>query len=267
MAHYNIEHIEIYDDMKPNINNRFQAFFLHLIFSILTFILFLYLVIYKWYPTPYIDLEGGWYILIILLCIHVILGPLLTLIIFKKGKPDLHFDLTVIACLQIAAFIYGGNIIYQERPAYIVFAVDRFTVVSTRDIDTRLLIGTDFDKSDSSGPIPVFASMPENITKRNNLMFETLTEGAPDLEYRAEYYEPFQPNLKKAILRSSEITQHYLQHENKTKIKDFLERNNLLEKNLSFFPLVGKKKDMLVAVNRKTGNIEGAIDIDPWLNN
>ena len=253
--------------MKPNFNNGFHVFVIHSFITIFILFLFLYLMLYWWYPPPYFELEGGWDVLGILVGANVILGPLLTLIVFKRDKPGLFFDLSIIACLQIAALAYGGNIIYKERPIFIVFAVDRFTLVSTNDIQMEYLIDSSLGKNNSRGPIPVYTAIPEDNKKKNDLLLQTLLYGANDLEFRAEYYEPLLPHLKKVILRGREISKYYTHDKNKSKVDLFLANNSLSIKDLSFFPVVGKKKDMLIAINSKTGEIKGAINIDPWLRN
>jgi hypothetical protein len=48
---------------------------------------------------------------------HLALGPLLTLLVFKSGKPSLKFDLSGIVLLQLGALLYGGTLIDQHRPA------------------------------------------------------------------------------------------------------------------------------------------------------
>ena len=64
-----------------------------------------------WYPTPYFAIDGGWQVLRILAGVDVVLGPLLTFIVFKIGKPSLKFDMSCIILMQIGALIYGGMII------------------------------------------------------------------------------------------------------------------------------------------------------------
>jgi hypothetical protein len=65
----------------------------------------------------------------------MVLGPSLTLIAFKSGKPSLKFDLRCIVLLQLGALLYGGMIVYQQRPAFVVFGVDRFTTIPAAEVD------------------------------------------------------------------------------------------------------------------------------------
>ena len=115
--------------------SRLQAFLVHLSLSAAVVGSGFAIVFFIWYPQPYFEVVGAWYLIRILFIVDVVLGPLLTFIVFKPGKPGLKFDLTVIALVQVAALMYGATIIYQERPYYLVFAVDRFELVARKDLD------------------------------------------------------------------------------------------------------------------------------------
>ena len=104
-----------------------RAFAIHLTASVTIFLIFLGILFFVWYPAPYFEIDGGWTVLLILAGAHLALGPLLTLIVFEPGKPGLKFDLICIVLVQLGALLYGGTLIYQQRPAFVVFAVDRFT--------------------------------------------------------------------------------------------------------------------------------------------
>lgn len=79
----------------------------HLLISIIMALAATLLVFIIWYPPPLHLATGVTSIFLMLLIIDVTLGPLLTLIVYKPGKKTLVMDLTVIACLQIAALAYG----------------------------------------------------------------------------------------------------------------------------------------------------------------
>ena len=98
-----------------------RAFAIHLIASAAVILAFFCVMFFVWYPAPYFETDGGWKVLRILAGVDVVLGPLLTLIVFKPGKPSLKFDMSCIVLAQLSALIYGGTIIYQQRPAFVVF--------------------------------------------------------------------------------------------------------------------------------------------------
>ena len=116
---------------------RIKAFLIHGLVSISVALLVIGLVFFIWYPSPLAKAVGVTHIFLMMLVIDVILGPLLTLLVYKQGKKTLLFDLTVIVLLQISALGYGLWTISQGRPAWLVFNVDRFDNVRVNDIDNR----------------------------------------------------------------------------------------------------------------------------------
>ncbi len=86
---------------------RLRAFLVHLSLSAAIVGCSFAIVFFVWYPQPYFEVVGAWYLIRILFIVDVVLGPLLTFIVFKAGKPGLRFDLTVIALVQVAALAMG----------------------------------------------------------------------------------------------------------------------------------------------------------------
>src|SRR5690554_2066380 len=101
---------------------------IHFIFSVLFiggFIIFLNLFWYR-YLVGVTDVIEPLKLLVI---VDVIIGPLLTFVVYKHGKKTLKFDLSVIVLMQLAAFIYGAYVIYQGKPSWLVFNDSAFEVV------------------------------------------------------------------------------------------------------------------------------------------
>ncbi|MEJ2115130.1 MAG: type IV pilin accessory protein, partial [Gammaproteobacteria bacterium] len=68
------------------------------------------LIFFIWYPRPYFQANGAWSVIRILILVDLVMGPLLTLVLFKKGKPGLVLDLCLVAIIQLTALIYGVNV-------------------------------------------------------------------------------------------------------------------------------------------------------------
>ena len=85
--------------------SRFRASGFHFVISLLVGLVLLALCWFMWYPAPMLMAIGGHEIFLLVVGIDVVLGPLLTLVVFKSGKKTLKFDLAVIALLQIAALV------------------------------------------------------------------------------------------------------------------------------------------------------------------
>jgi hypothetical protein len=106
----------------------------HLGISVVIALASLGLVYGVWYPAPLHEALNVGSIFMMMLGIDIILGPLLTLIVYKPLKKTLKFDLTVIACIQLAALLYGLNTVASGRPVYMVFTKDRFDLISAYEV-------------------------------------------------------------------------------------------------------------------------------------
>lgn len=114
--------------------SRYRASGIHLLISALFLTLCLGFVVSVWYPGFYVEAEGLLPILIVLLGVDLVLGPLITLIIYKKDKPKLKMDLCLIVVFQVTALGYGCYSMYEARPSYLVYTGREFHVVRSVDI-------------------------------------------------------------------------------------------------------------------------------------
>ncbi len=113
-----------------------HAFAVHLGVSVLVVALAAILVFFIWYPFPFRELSGGRELFLLIAGVDVVLGPLITFIVFnpKKSRCEKWLDLSVIGLLQIVALGYGLLTVYTARPVHVVFEYNRFRVVHAADI-------------------------------------------------------------------------------------------------------------------------------------
>lgn len=115
---------------------KLKAAAIHLAISMGIAALAMGLVYGLWYPSPLHTALGVGSIFLLIVVIDLILGPLLTYVVYTPNKSSLRFDLTVIACVQIAALLYGLHTVGSGRPAYMVFTKDRFNLVLAYEVPT-----------------------------------------------------------------------------------------------------------------------------------
>ena len=171
--------------------NRFSAFATHLGISFIIFLGLAYLIVYQWYPGMFFDTDGGWRGMRIIFAVDLVLGPLLTLTVFKAGKPGLKFDLTAIATLQFVCLLAGTFIVYSERPIAVVYNDGRFTVTTSDDYADNSDTGVpDLKHFPGSNPKWVMVNTPSDLVENAELMIETYRSGGL-LSSRADLYIPF----------------------------------------------------------------------------
>ncbi len=250
--------------MRHVIKEKLKAFTIHLALSLLVLSSFLLYAFYIWYPAPYYEVAGLDRITAILIAVDLVLGPTLTFLLYRKGKPRLKFDLTLIAIVQLAALAYGMNTIYEGHPAYVVFAVDRFELVPVTDVDPGTAKHEEFKTSTLWKPVLAFAKIPEEREERNKLLFEVVVEQKPGVERRPQYYEPIGNHLNDMLRRAMKPEKLLDSPEIRKHLADFLRTHKGKMEDYAFFPLVGKSKDLIVAIRRETGEMTGTLPIDPW---
>ncbi len=169
------------------------AFAIHLTLSLLVFSLLVIIMLLYWFPGELFFLDGGWQGLKLVAMIDVVLGPALTLILYKPGKPKLLLDMSMIALLQVAALGYGFYTTYQQRTVAIVYAERGFNTLSARDnhaFDQQLLA-----MNEQPGPLPApgLLQLPLLLTPEPDDYGQFLADilnGYPGPQGRSDLYEP-----------------------------------------------------------------------------
>lgn len=245
--------------------NRYKAFAIHFASSLIIVSAILALMLFIWYPAPYFEANGAQQLVILIAGVDIVLGPLLTLIIFKPGKPGLKFDLTLIALVQISALAYGASVVYTERPSYVVYAVDMFKLVPAGMIDSDELHYDDMKSGVFSRPKLIFARLPEDPQERSDLLLKTMDTGK-DLEMLPEYYEPYANNTALVLeqARPLELLQQS-SVEAAQAVKDFLTIGSRSVHQFVFVPLIGKNKDLALILDKTTGLPSGSVSINPFI--
>lgn len=76
--------------------NRWQAFAVHIGINAVIFIVLAAIILFIWYPGFLFQTDGGWQGIRLIAGVDFIIGPMLTLIVYKLGKPRLKMDLMLI---------------------------------------------------------------------------------------------------------------------------------------------------------------------------
>ena len=184
---------------------RTRAASIHLAVSGLIVGSVLTMVFLAWYPDYLFELSGAIDPVLVMVGVDVTLGPILTFIVFKAGKPGLKFDLAVIFAVQLVALLYGSITLYRERPHFLVFAVDSFTAIPSHAVDMDALRYDELRSKPSIGPVMVHARMPEDPEVRREFVEGVLFDGEPDLERRAEFFEPYESGAAQVRARAVDI--------------------------------------------------------------
>jgi hypothetical protein len=244
--------------------SRIRAFFSHLLLSFAIVTSVFAVVFFIWYPTPFFAAVGTWSIIRILVGVDLVLGPLLTLIVFKPGKRLLIVDVVFIGIVQISALIYGATVLYQERPYFAVFAIDRFHILAEQDVDAGQRAQLGWVDKPAVGPLLASARLPETIEAQQRLIEETVFGGAPDIEQRPELWVPFEEDIDVAISAAYPLTMLRTTSSTTALVDRTIASLGVAESSLGFLPIISAKNDACLILNLDTGEMLDVLDIDPW---
>ena len=86
-----IDFLQYATSMKNLVLSKLRAGSIHLLISLVIFLILVAVIYFIWYPQPYFFTAGGWHGVKIAGAINLALGPLLTLIIFNPAKRRIAF--------------------------------------------------------------------------------------------------------------------------------------------------------------------------------
>jgi len=169
--------------------SRWQAFGIHLAISVVVLTALMALIFLLWYPGILFNVDGGWTGLRIVIGVDLVLGPLLTLVVYKSGKPGLRFDLTCIVVFQAVCMAGGMFIVHAERPLALVLAYDTFFSLSATEFeDYGKDVGV-LDGIPGNYPKLVYTELPEDSVQADIVAIRGQFIGDP-LFIQTERYRP-----------------------------------------------------------------------------
>jgi hypothetical protein len=186
-----------------NWREKFLAFAIHFVATAALGACAAALIFLVWFPHPFATMIGGTELFLLVVGCDLALGPLLSLVVYntRKSRGKLVFDYVVIGILQLGAMLYGVYIVAGTRPVYVAFSMDRFEIVTARDIDDKELAAArspEYRRLPLTGPklINVVVSKADH----NDALFEALAGN--EEHQRPKFYQPFASGLEKIRRRA-----------------------------------------------------------------
>lgn len=227
---------------------RLACFLAHLLVSVIIAFLSLVLVFKVWYPAPLDKALGVADVFLLLLCIDVVLGPLLTLVVAKKDKKTLKIDLMSIAVLQVAALIYGLSVVAQGRPVWLVYDSGRIEVVQAYEAETSLH-APQFFQSLGLFKGPGWASVGDVTVEQRH---------SQDVYAKAELLMPYVPEIAARSALSLQVLNRFNPPDT---VEVLLKKYPHAD---SYLPVGAKDLPVTLLINKESGERIAIVDLRPW---
>lgn len=150
------------------------------------------LMLLRWFPAPLYGTDGGGTGLKLLLLVDLVLGPLLTFIVFNPAKARrlLAIDLGVIAVLQLAAYGAGLWSIHGVRVQAVAFYQGQFQSVTAQDFHDQDITPDSWAALGEQAPYLVTVRPPVSGEEQAGVMAFEMTAGLAPFQLQF-LYSPF----------------------------------------------------------------------------
>lgn len=241
---------------------RIKAAGVHLLISALVALIGIGLVFWVWHPAPLQKAVGVTHIFLMMLGIDVVLGPLLTLLVASsKEKKTLKFDLSVIAAVQLAAYLYGMHSIAVSRPVYVAFDKLRFEVVQADSVvrATDKTILPEYQSNPLFAPQWVSVRPYTDAAEQNQRIMLEMQEGiSPSM--MADLYQPLNDGWGGMLERKhglDELKQYNPAEQVAKELAAYPQAD-------SYLPMKAPSVDMVVLLDSRQKQVLGIVDLRPW---
>lgn len=241
--------------------SRYRASFYHFLISLAVFILLAYLVLFDWYPGFFYTIDGGWEGMRILIGVDLILGPLLTLIVFRTGKPGLKMDLTMIGLFQSICLVAGVYFVYSERPLYFIYYEDHFYSARPYTFERFDLQAPKVESLHAGIPAKIFIRLPDSAIEEADLR-ELLYQDSVPLWLYVPLFEPLSEHMDEVIKHAMDPTE-LVERDRYNNLAPWLAKYGGDLADYAFFPIHARYRDAFIGVSRATGEFVGIVEIPP----
>lgn len=243
--------------------SKLKAAALHLFITSVVALLVWQLIIF-WYPGELMQVLDSLTAYKIIIVVELILGPLMTLVIYspEKSIKELCADYIVIGAIQLGALVYGVSIVAAARPAFLVLARDRIEIIRPLDIE-------EFEAGWPEN-LPVAPSLfastqylcvnfPKDSEERKKVLISVLA--GKDVHRLPQYYRPCMGGEWFKGAKKVEMLEVFVK---KNDLDVSVLKNTLVEfKDCGWYPLVALAEVKTAIVCSDSNNIKAYLDFDP----
>ncbi len=250
-----------------NWKKRFQAAVIHFFITLIVAGIAAALIFRVWFPDAFASMVGGRKLFVLLVSCDMVLGPLISLVIFSSAKPrrELVTDYCVVGVLQLAALMYGIHVVSQSRPVFIAFTKDRYEIVTAAEIAPAVLAqasSKQYAKLSWLGPVMVGVQMPTESRERVEMVLSALD--GKDVQLMPKYYRSYESQLGEVKQKAQPLQSLFLKCGDCARgVAEELKRRGVSESDVGWLPVHSRFGFWTALVNVNTGYPVKYLPIDP----
>lgn len=249
------------------ISEKLRASGIHLGLSVLVAALVAAMVFLVWYPYPYRLISGGRDLFLMVIAVDVIIGPLITFVVFseKKQRRELIADFSVVIIIQLAALGYGMWTVYIARPVYLVFEYNRVVVVHAADVDVAHL--SDAPVGYRAIPLagPKLLSLRQFKDATEKFDSTMLALGGGPLSAQPRLWQSWDDSRAEIIREAKPVNQLKQKFEDQAEnIDGYIRKISIPEDEILYLPLLSRRDAWTALIDKKSSRPIGFIPLDSF---
>ena len=220
-----------------------------------------------WYPYPYREISGGRSLFLLVVFVDVVMGPLITLVIFNRNKPrrELMTDFLVVGLLQLAALSYGIWTVFVARPVHLVYEYSRLAVVSAAQLNDEQLqkAPPELRKLPLTGPT-LLSLRPLEGAKEQFDSTMLAASGVPQAA-QPELWQPYDAGRAEMLATAQPLAGLRQKYPAQAALIDSeVAKTGKPEAGLLYIPVLSRDTAWSVLLDAQTARPLGFIPLDPY---
>lgn len=217
-----------------------------------------------WYPLALWPMAGIDRSMGLLLFAVTLVGPLLTWLVYRPGKPRVRLDMSVIILIQVIGLGYTLVMLGRIRPVFMVAAVDRLQIVLANDIDRADLAEARLRESDLSwtGPTLVGLNLPSGSTA-------LLLTGSSGNDYPMQpvFYAPYSTSAGGLLQRAYPIDVMLARStsRDRARIERAVAQAGRPSTGIRFLPIASRLGSATMLIDARDATPLLPVAVDPWI--
>lgn len=236
-----------------------KAFLIHLAASLFVFSILLMLIIYVWYPTPYFDADYRMKWIAMIAFVDIVLGPCLTLLIYKADKPNIRFDMSVIVILQLTALTWGAGNAWSAHPLTNVLFDGQIYCFDRKQVETSG-VNSEIVANGMTDKVMLLLPYPETVEQKREYL-ASIVEGQPAVFSLGHLFEVAkdeaiasldenQPDLLRIVNSDPHLLKQW---------QEFISSYDKVNPDWRYYKFNCFKKSQIAVLDRKNNKIEAIV--------
>ena len=249
------------EKLKSLLPHKLRAFSVHLLISLVIFAALLYLILVEWYAPPWFAIDGGWQGVRIAIGVDLVLGPVLTFMIFnpQKSRRELTLDFSLIALIQLGALAWGVQLIHQQRPLAIVHWNGAFNSVDGKSAGFKTFAPEKLDAFGEKRPVIVYQQEPESDERKIEMVMAIFGSDQGEYEH-PDLWRPLAPHLDEVFAKQVDIKR--LTEKHPREVERLLRKHGAKPEELRYVAFSGRYEEATLVL-KPDGAVIGTLPALP----